>query len=292
MGLSVRYHAVSMAAVFLALGVGVLIGVGFGDSVVSGAQRNLETSLQGDLDSARSERDDARDELKAEQQFSSSVFPLLVENRLRGERIGIVSLGPLPESVSDEITDTLEKAGGRLRSVVVLREPIDDGQVERALRSPVDAGTTEELRAFGRRVGRELATGGAALQRLSQERSLFERTSGRTGELDAVVVARSRSENLTEAEAERQDLVEKAVLEGIGERSVPSVGVETQDADPSSIGVFQAQGLSTVDNIGTAAGKVALVFALTGSEGDYGVGGKADRLLPELLLGPDEDRER
>ena len=34
MGYSARYHAASLAAVFLALAIGILIGVGLGDNVV------------------------------------------------------------------------------------------------------------------------------------------------------------------------------------------------------------------------------------------------------------------
>ena len=48
-----RYHAISLVAVFLALGIGVLLGVALGEEgIVSGASRDLEKSLRGDLDQA------------------------------------------------------------------------------------------------------------------------------------------------------------------------------------------------------------------------------------------------
>ena len=46
MGYSGRYHAASLAAVFLALAIGILIGVGLGDDVVSSAAEDLEASLR------------------------------------------------------------------------------------------------------------------------------------------------------------------------------------------------------------------------------------------------------
>ena len=46
MGYSGRYHAASLAAVFLALAIGILIGVGLGHNVVSGTTKNLEQSLE------------------------------------------------------------------------------------------------------------------------------------------------------------------------------------------------------------------------------------------------------
>ena len=63
MGYSGRYHAASLAAVFVALAIGILIGVGLADDVVSGASEELEDSLRGDLDEANAETDDLRSQL-------------------------------------------------------------------------------------------------------------------------------------------------------------------------------------------------------------------------------------
>ncbi len=52
-----RFFIITIVAVFLALGIGILIGVGFGDTVVSETQRDLERSLKGDLDDARERAD-------------------------------------------------------------------------------------------------------------------------------------------------------------------------------------------------------------------------------------------
>ena len=53
MGYSPRYHAASLAAVFLALAIGILIGYEFGGDVVSSTRKSLETSLLGNLSDAR-----------------------------------------------------------------------------------------------------------------------------------------------------------------------------------------------------------------------------------------------
>ena len=41
--------------------------------------------------------------------------------------------------------------------------------------------------------------------------------------------------------------------------------------------------LAAVDNVDTTAGKVAMVFALLGAEGDFGVKSTADSLLLEVF---------
>src|SRR5918999_1319458 len=69
MGNSARYHAASLAAVFLALAVGILIGAEFGDDVVSGTRENLEQSLTGDLESARERADELAGQLDRSREF-------------------------------------------------------------------------------------------------------------------------------------------------------------------------------------------------------------------------------
>ena len=50
--LDFRYHALSLVAVFLALGIGILLGTTIGDQLVSEANRDLSTSLRGDVTEA------------------------------------------------------------------------------------------------------------------------------------------------------------------------------------------------------------------------------------------------
>ena len=72
-------------------------------------------------------------------------------------------------------------------------------------------------------------------------------------------------------------------MDGITGTRVAAVGVETTSADPSSISFFQSSDLASVDDIDLTAGRLAMVFALLGAEGSFGVKSSADRLLPDLL---------
>jgi copper transport outer membrane protein MctB len=72
-------------------------------------------------------------------------------------------------------------------------------------------------------------------------------------------------------------------MAGVTGAREPAVGIEASTAEPSSISFFQGNDLSSVDDVDATAGKVALVFAMLGAEGSFGVKGSADRLLPDLL---------
>ncbi len=72
-------------------------------------------------------------------------------------------------------------------------------------------------------------------------------------------------------------------MAGLKDAQTPVVGAERADTQPSSIGFFKSNGATaTVDSVDLISGRVALVYALSGSEGNYGVKATADRLLPTL----------
>ena len=96
MGYSARYHATSLIAVFLALAIGILIGAEFGGDALTNTRKNLERSLVGNLQDARSQADELNGELGRANEFADRVYPVLTRDRLEGKRIAIVALGGLP----------------------------------------------------------------------------------------------------------------------------------------------------------------------------------------------------
>jgi hypothetical protein len=77
--------------------------------------------------------------------------------------------------------------------------------------------------------------------------------------------------------------LEVGLIQGLVDAGVRVVGAEREDAEPSSIEFFDGQGLASVDSIDQLPGKVALVLALDGADGSYGVKDTADSLLPDLI---------
>jgi hypothetical protein len=284
MGYSSRYHAASLAAVFLALAIGILIGVGFGDNVLSNTKKDLEASLTGDLEAARSRSDQLAAQLNRSDEFSQRVYPVLVRGELQGQRIGVVALGGLPEDLSGAIEDALQPTGGRLVAVAVVREPPDLGSLADKLSSTrlFDLDTnSDSVEALGKGAGRQIVLGGDLLDRVRSQ--LLSRASGRFGDLDSVIVVRQQPTDLDPQQKTATSRLESGLLDGIVAAGAKAVGAETTETDPSSISYFSPHDLSTVDDVDLASGKVALVFALLGAEGNFGVKDTADRLLPDLL---------
>jgi hypothetical protein len=112
---------------------------------------------------------------------------------------------------------------------------------------------------------------------------LMSEYSGNPEGLDGVVLARARPDNLSAREEANMDELEAGVIRGLLDAGVRVVGAEREDTEPSSIEFFDGEGLATVDSIDQLPGKVALVLALDGADGNFGVKDTADSLLPDLI---------
>jgi hypothetical protein len=288
MGYSARYHAASLAAVFLALAIGILIGVGLGDNVVKGAKEDLEQSLRSDLADARGQAEDLQGQLNREREFDQQAFPALVGGVLRGDRVGVIALGGLPDAMKGDIDAVIgdqSPTGGRLAEFAVVSEPPDvrslAGEFPPQSKLRAAARNSDDLTALGHRAARSLVTGGALFDRIRDP--LLARTSGEPGGIDGVIVVRQQPDDLPAGRADKTAALEDGVLSGLESTGVSVVGVERSDADSSSIGFFEAQDVpATVDSIDLASGRVALAYALAGVPGNYGIKSTADSLLPEL----------
>ncbi len=284
MGYSARYHATSLIAVFLALAVGILIGAEFGGDALTQTRKDLEHSLVGNLQDARSHAEDLSGELGRSTEFGERVYPVMTRERLAGMQLGIVAFGGLPGDLTSAVEDAIGPTGAKLVGVGVVREPVDVNGLAGDLSKTRFAELREEpdqLTELGTGLGRQLVLGGTLTEVVRGH--LFSRASGSFGSLDGVIVVREQPEEMGPVQKTRATQLESAMLAGITGTRLPTVGIETSTTEPSSISFFVANDLSTVDDVDLTAGKLAMVYTLLGAEGSFGVKGSADRLLPDLL---------
>lgn len=293
MGYSARYHAASLAAVFLALAIGILIGSQWGSDVLNNTRQDLESSLTSDLNDARSQIDDLNEEQEWSNEFGNTVYPLLTDGRLKDRRVGLIGLGSLPSSVTDAVENALEPTGGELVAVGAIRQPPSREDLASELEGTrfQAIGTDDSaLVSYGRTIGRQLVNGGALLNRTRSE--LMSQSSGQFSGLDGLIIYRAQPEDLDPEDADTTELLDRAILGGADSTQARLVGVQTATTDPSTVGFLRDLNLTTVDNLDQPAGKVSLIYALNGAEGAFGVGDGATRILPELLNSVDGQKNQ
>jgi copper transport outer membrane protein MctB len=263
-----RYHVASLAAVFIALVIGILVGVGIsGRGLIKETER---ATLQLEIDrlDRQNKRNQARiQELEAASAYQRETYGAVMQNRLMGERFALVFIGSADGAVRTNVEQSVEDAGGMSSRLRALKVPIDEVQVRAALRRVLDA--PQSLPDIGRALAAELLDGGdTPLWDALGDLLVEERVGGMQLPVDGVVVARS-----VDPQPGPTARFLAGFYRGLASGGVPAVAVEKSDEDPTTIPTFDDAGfVSSVDDVETQTGRVSLAVLLEGSEtGHFGV---------------------
>ena len=285
-----RYHVASLAAVFLALIIGILVGVGIsGRGLISEGERR---QLNAEIDRLRGQLDELRvrvREQEADEKFVEETYAAVMADRLGERNIAIVFVGSVDLQIRANVEETLERASGRRLRLRAIKVPLDVPEVEAAL--PPDTGAVrlrgrDHMDDLGRILGEELVVGGQTpLWDAVSELIVEQQSGGSVREADGVVVARSTTPQSGETARFLSGL-----YNGLASAGVPAVAVERTDTDSPDLQVFQDAGFSTVNNIDSPIGRLALALLLGGeSTGDYGLNAD-DGYLPSVPIVPPAPR--
>lgn len=282
-----RYHVASLAAVFVALIIGILVGVGLaGSGVTKQTDLNLARQRNDDLQRRLSDAQDQIKQLKQTQDAFQQGYPALMAERLTGKQIAVLFVGPVDSGVSSAVEQALEDAGGppplRVRAVDVPINPLDLDNLLRGRPALAQYVGDDKLTALGHALGREFALGGSApLWKVLGSRLVEERSGTLKPRASGIVVVRTVK---PQQGATARFL--SGLLAGVESSGLPSVGVEKSDTTPSAIPVYRDRGLSAVDDIERLTGKAALALLLAGAgAGHYGTADDADAVLPTFPVG-------
>ncbi|HWH12461.1 MAG TPA: copper transporter [Solirubrobacteraceae bacterium] len=269
-----RYHALSLAAVLIALAVGLLLGVAIGDAnLVSNAEKQVVNTLRSNLDGARNRATALNSQLALRDQFENAAYAQLVGGKLAGRRIGLIFLGSPSDQLNALVRSALESTGGQVALVAVVRDPPSLPAVAAAAgggRYAAIASDPALIRPFGVRVGVQLVTGGRLLGKVASPLlSTYNGTLQPKGGLGGIVIVRQAG-NPTGPAAAVQTAFEDGLAAGFAGSGVPVVGAETSTTSPSEIPWYEQQNLSSVDDLDDIAGRVALAEVLAGGHGNFG----------------------
>jgi Copper transport outer membrane protein, MctB len=319
--ISLRYHIVSLVAVFLALALGIVVG-----STV--LQEGTVSVLRATSDRVRAESDQnsrenlaLKQEISRLQSFGATVLPELVQDRLEGRSVVLVDTDKVDSGMRDSVRKVLEDAGGTVDGQITFADErlalgADADRTAMGRLLAVDAGAPEVLRGeLVKRLAERLATP-SAMPRDDNQRASDVLTSLQDGDFLAdlelsrplaagtdpfprqgsVFVLLGPAATATTAVAPDAFLVPMA--DQLSTRAPGAVaGAEAAAVPRNSSWVIALRNnravsrrVSGIDSVDTIYGQLALVQALEGTlkqlpAGQYGIKDGASGLLPERTEG-------
>jgi hypothetical protein len=289
-----RYHVASLAAVFFALIIGILVGValashGLGDSERDRLQEDLRRA-EARSDGLQSQVDALETNGEANAAFVEKSYKVVMEDRLKGARIAVLFIGSVDRDAQAAITTALTDAGADELRLRVLKVPINERALAQRLRDgrpflQAYAGPTR-LDDLGQALGQEFVAGTDTPLWNALETLIVERRAGPLKPpADGVVVVRNVA-----AQTGATARFLQGIYRGLEELGVAVVGVELTSGDATSIVAFKKAGLSTVDDIDLPTGKLALSVLLDDPtvSGNFGTKNPPsdDGRLPNVLPVP------
>ncbi|MCE5314828.1 MAG: copper transporter [Armatimonadota bacterium] len=294
--IDIRYHIYSIAAVFFALAVGIVIGTSFArSSPVGGAERRTIIRYENSMRSLKREiektaEDNARKAQIAKncEEFCRAALPSIAKNRLLGRNVAIVQTGDY-DDLSGNVKLVLELAGAHVNSVTDINRLFpwdDDTKIAAALThcgiAPPSDPKEARNKLFSVFAGM-LYAGQYQLLASRFEESKVAKFTGEYGRVNRLIVIVGGTESEPTFSPQH---IDSQLISQLDAPDVTIVGCEGSQAVGSYISAWHKTGIATVDNVDSAIGQMALICALNGENAQFGTKENADRLIPHTLEPP------
>lgn len=256
-----RYHVITVFAIFLALGIGMLAGSSYdkGPLVESLTRRvvNLNTKFDNEIGPLRQEND----ELKS---FLRTIAPEIASGRLKGVRVAILTTGDFPDA-SRRLLEMVQMTGAQVVSQTRLsvdfldRLPGRLAEISLKLQTTHPGMAVEKNAALRVLAGVLAGTGQEVDLRPFEEAGLLERSGDYAIAAESVLIlGGAANQKSAQADALEVPLIEE--LKRLGARVFycePSASAVSESASVRQTGV------PFVEKVDSETGEIRLLLAVT-----------------------------
>ncbi|MBU4301307.1 MAG: copper transporter [Actinobacteria bacterium] len=278
--LDMRYHVISLVAVLLALGIGILLGTTLVERGLIAEQKSEIESLKETFSEIKEKNQSLHDDLDVYRGYATESKPYMLANRLP-ERPFVVITGLEPDQEAlHSIHDAIGSAGGnvpltiKLPPATVYEDPALLESLASGFGLPAEAEVLKE-RVLAEVVEQLKTASNTGVLMMLDQLGVIQLQGVLPGPVTGAVLLGS----IEKADAlENTDL---PLLRAFAAAGFPVVGVSGAKESDAAMIEYKKNGISTVDHVDTVPGEVALVLVLEGRSGYYGSGRAAERILPE-----------
>ncbi len=292
--IDIRYHIYSLAAVFFALAVGIVIGTSFANRqpATRAEQRTIRSYansmrvLKQEIENAARKSSQDMAAARNSEEFCQAVLPAVLKDRLAGRDVAIIQTGDYSDLTGAVKRAIEDAAGARVTDIIDMSRTFsfgDDHKIGQALAdcSVFVSGDGKSARDKLFAIIAESVCYGAHSQLLSKLENVgiarFTGDSDRANKL-VVLIGGDGPDGCNTA-----DVIDNQLITQFDRLGATVVGCEGSTAAISFVPSWQKMGMATVDNIDSAIGQAAMVCALNGENAAFGFKPTADRLIPETL---------
>jgi len=302
--ISLRSHAISLAAVFLALAIGVALGSGLLSNTLLSGLRDDKHEMQNQINGLTDDKNGLNEKLSAAGEFDAQMSPRILRDALTGKSVVVFRTPDAADDDVDALTRFVGAAGGTVSGTVALTQEFVDANSAEKLLSVVNS----PIVPAGRQLNTKSVDQGSQAGDLLGIALLRAKDPGTPAvddaQRDAVLTALRDTGFITygrdrigpadtalivtggglEADAGNQGATVARLAAGLAPHGAGTVvaGRDGSASGTAAVAVTRsdlalAGAVSTVDDIDTQSGRITTVLALQelaagGRPGQYGIG--------------------
>lgn len=295
--IDLKYHIASIVAVFLALGLGILIGTTIvGDDIFIEQQKKLLERLEEqfglfkDREAQLVEDNNFKDDVISNyENYTQALLPFLVDNRLKDERVAIVVTGNT--DIPSGLINTISLAGAQVASKTVILSNIDliNDEIRAKLISYYNIQESADTKETNEILRSYIASSVAAVLLNEENAGIIEFMQENelvnfNGDFAAPVNGFIILGGTNNSDADFASSFDRSLIQHLTNSGIKIFGVERSNVEYSYMPEYQQYNITTIDNIDISPGQISLVFAMVGESGNYGIKPTAQKFMPSLPL--------
>ena len=288
MNINMKYYIVTIGSIFLALGIGIIVGFNLNyDQELSKQQSEVLSEFEDRFDSLNQEKADLNtqiEDLTKEQEkltsYISQNYNLLITNALTDRNTGIIITNE-KNDYSEDIENLIKDADGHLAFNIVVRDTIEDEKKLKTLSNDIDKEIKTSQDCINYII--DCLNGDNAQKDLEklQELELIEikSLSDDYASYDsAILVGENEDENMQKT----FQVTEKNIISKLKSEKKYLVAVQREASNSKFLKLCSDSKISTIDNIDSEIGKISLSMLIKDESivGNYGTGENVTDLMP------------
>ena len=288
MHINMKYYIVSIGAIFISLGIGILVGYNLNyDQELSKQQASVISDLDNKFDALKVTNDnlekslaDLSDDYDKAIAFINDNVNNLVVGRLTDKNIGIISTNQ-DNDYTKEINEIITTANGNVAFDITLNNNIfNEKKIEElATKLNSEIKDTKDIMAY---IEKALSESNASLKLKELEDAEMIKINSLNENYqsyNSVVIVGGNNGKLGK---EQYENIDKILIETLKDKEKNIVGVQESNTKFSYVDLYFNDKVTTIDNVDEGIGKLSLVMVLQDSSiaGKFGKLEGSDSIIP------------
>lgn len=287
MHINMKYYIVTIGAIFIALGIGMLVGFNLNyDQELSKQQAAIIDDLDAKFEDIKTTNDELEGKLdKKESEYKKLVnylnqnYLVLIKDQLQGKNVGIISTTENYDYTQD-ISKTITDANGSVAYDIVLKSGLTNKDKIKELDSALQLQLKTEKDVVNYIMS--CLKEENAMDKLQQLEKLemIKINYLPDNYLDCSQVVMASGD--TNESSNKFTNIDKIIIDKLKEDGKYVIGTQKSDVKFSDLENYKKDKIPTINNSQQGTGKLSLVYALRDSveKGNFGIGDKVDSIIP------------